>query len=67
MRRAALTAGLAVAAFLAWHGFGLAAVLLYVWALAMVSSAGTAKSRATEDRVRRWRTRRRPTAPGSPP
>ena len=51
MRRAALTAGLAVAAFLAWHGFGLAAVLLYVWASAMVSSAGTAKSRATEDRV----------------
>jgi uncharacterized coiled-coil protein SlyX len=52
MARAALTAGVITAAFLAGHGLiGLLAVLAYSWAAAMTSTAGTAKSRATEDRV----------------
>ena len=49
-RKLLLTLGALAALVLYWH-IGLLAILLYVWAAAMTSTANTAKARATEQRV----------------
>lgn len=50
MQRLLITAGAAAAWLLMGH-LGLLAVLIYVWASAMATTANTAKTRATEQRV----------------
>ncbi len=50
MRYLLLTIGAIATCVLYWH-IGLLAVLVYVWAAAMASTANTAKARSTEARV----------------
>jgi len=50
MRYLLLTIAMIAAWVLYWH-IGLLAILLYVWAAAMTSTANTAKARTTEQRV----------------
>lgn len=50
MRYLLLTIAMIAAWVLYWH-IGLLAILLYVWAAAMASTANTAKARTTEQRV----------------